>query len=127
MDCRRQDYADYRSPNSKAKDMKFAKLFFPGNFEDAYVYMGWLNCFTTERDLRMFNLERVSQQVAQRVPEAAGVVQHCFARNDWVSSEQFRTLMKDQSFRADFLSAVDRLPEPFEVNAEEGPMIRDFA
>jgi hypothetical protein len=103
--------------------MKIAQLFFKGNYEDAYAYKGWLNCVTCDHTLEMYNLEQVAAQIDPT--ERSGIASYyCFARNDLLKTEQFRTLMRDKSIRYSFFNLVDRLPPTAEVKLEEGQYLK---
>jgi hypothetical protein len=96
--------------------MKFAQLFFPGDFEDAYVYMGWLNCISCDRTLRMYNVERLAERLAEgRLPNVAA---YFFARNDWLRTDQFKALMRDEKVRVAFFRSMDAFAPSARISVE---------
>jgi hypothetical protein len=84
-----------------------------GEYRDLWVYKG--NLFVWQRDghLLQATLSDIISSIANRFgPTVANVANVLIARNDWKTSEQFRTLMRDPAVRAAFLepfSATDTL------------------
>lgn len=64
--------------------MKLLRLFIPGSYEDAQLYMGHLVAVDSERVLRLVEVERLAQQLESRYPAWQGVLTFAFARNDWL-------------------------------------------
>lgn len=100
--------------------MKFAHLLFRGDYEDAYVYMGWLSCVTADRTVETSNLEYIGKQIDARLYHSAPIASYCFARNDWLNSEQFRAILKNDEIAAAFFRSIDLFPAPYEVQMREG-------
>jgi len=76
--------------------MKIAKLFFPGIYEDAYVYMGRLFILTEQRTILVYDLDKLVNSLEQdsekRVSGSLPIPTYMFSRNDWLSSSQFKSL-----------------------------------
>ena len=95
--------------------MRLARLFIPGNFEDAQLYMGhwsplppsgWCGC----------------QRSTRRSPESASRLQGlalCFARNDWMNSGQLEILRKNERLAAAMDAALDEI-DGGELALEDG-------
>lgn len=96
--------------------MILKKLFFPGKFDDAYLYMGWLHLVTCERSLISMEVSELAAVIDKHVvPEAKGLAAYLFARNDWLSSESFRALMSNKEMSTAFRKMVDAMPDALEV------------
>jgi hypothetical protein len=93
--------------------MKFTRLFLPGNFEDAYVYMGQLVALTVERDLEIYNLERILSSLEARYEDISPVLRLMFLRNDWLAGALFQLLMQSKDISRDIISMLERFPQPF--------------
>lgn len=89
--------------------MRSISLFMPGNFEDAYVYMGRLLVLTAERSLRFYDFERMIGDVEDRLPELQPMFTYLFTRNDWLTSSQFKSLLENKTLSKAFLSLVNRV------------------
>lgn len=92
--------------------MRTATLHIPGNFEDAYVYMGWLVVVTAERTLRFYNLDEIVAGIAKQVPSSAYISELMFRHNEWLTSAQFKSLTKTPSATQDIGKQFDRFPKP---------------
>ena len=104
--------------------MRILKLFIPGDFEDAQLYMGYLLAFTADRQLRIVELEPLTHALHERYPMWRGLLTFAFARNDWLVTSQFHTLMSNDAFANPLRAVIDHFPaEGLEVdvdpNAEE--------
>ncbi len=93
--------------------MRILKLFIPGRFEDAYAYRGHLVTLTENGTLRLYDLGRIAERIDEQFPQVAPVATLLFARNDWLASEQFRSLMSNQSVARAVLSTMRQFPQPF--------------
>lgn len=91
--------------------MIIAKLFFPGLFVDAYIYLGRLIAFTDEQSMRMYDLEGVAASIERDASQYAPAAIFLFARNDWLRSAQITSLMRNTESRDAFLSLVRRFSE----------------
>jgi len=109
--------------------MRIVKLFLPGRFEDAYLYMGRLLVLTEERTLREYNLDRITDFIDTGEQGYgygyAPIATTMFARNDWLASSQFKLLMQNNLLLQAFLAALDRFPQPFLDLANAAPAIID--
>jgi hypothetical protein len=90
--------------------MKILKLFIPGDFEDAQLYMGHLLAFTTDRRLEMVELEPLTHDLDERYPSWRGLLTLAFARNDWLRTSQFHTLMSNDDFAVSVRRALETYP-----------------
>jgi hypothetical protein len=100
--------------------MKIINLKFLGNYEDAYVYMGWLNIVTCNRELYCINLDYVAKQIDAENHSQRPIATFAFARNDWLSSESTRALLKNPGIKREFFDAFDRFEANYEVSLREG-------
>ncbi|WP_157619652.1 hypothetical protein [Skermanella stibiiresistens] len=100
--------------------MKIVRLKFPGNYEDAYVYMGWLNIVTCNRELQCINLDYVARDIDAGDNSERPVATFAFARNDWLSSESTRELLKNPGVHREFFNAFDHFPRDYEVSLKKG-------
>jgi hypothetical protein len=93
--------------------MKIAKLFFPGVYEDAYVYMGKLFILTERRTILTYDLDRLVNFL-ERSSDGLPIPTYMFSRNDWLSSDQFRVLLRNPDvYRALWVTAFQMFPQPF--------------
>ncbi|HWS84667.1 MAG TPA: hypothetical protein VN207_10450 [Ktedonobacteraceae bacterium] len=104
--------------------MKIAKLFFPGIYEDAYVYMGRLFILTEQRTILVYDLDKLVNSLEQdsekRVSGSLPIPTYMFSRNDWLSSSQFKSLLRNLGMYSSFLSAFEQFPQPyFEVDKKD--------
>lgn len=72
--------------------MNVLRLFIPGRFEDVQLYMGHLVAFSEDHDVGLLELEPFATRLGSEYPEWQGIAVLAFARNDWLSSSQFRTV-----------------------------------
>lgn len=82
------------------------RIFVPGNFEDAFVYMNSLVLMTTERDLVSTNYERLLFSILpddRRVKELASMF---LLRNDYLATEGVEILFRDLGLRKSVLSSM---------------------
>lgn len=105
-------------------DMKIARLFFPGIYEDAYVYMGKLFILTERRTILVYDLEKLvnslEQDAEKQVSGSLPVPTYMFSRNDWLSSSQFKSLLRNLNIYGSFVRAFERFPQPyFEVDKKD--------
>jgi hypothetical protein len=87
--------------------MKTLRLFIPGKFEDAQLYMGHLVVFTTERDVHMIEVQRLTNRLENLYPDWEGLLTLAFARNDWLGGGVMKSLMRNPRFRGALDSALD--------------------
>jgi len=93
--------------------MKIAKLFFPGVYEDAYVYMGRLFILTEKRTILTYDLERLVNTIEQLFGSLP-IPTYMFSRNDWLSNEQSRSLLRNSDmYRALWVTAFQKFSQPF--------------
>ena len=91
--------------------MKILRLFVPGKFEDAQLYMGHLVVFTTERDARLVELQDLTTRLEARYPSWKGVLTFAFARNDWLTGGVMTALTQNPSLASALNTAVDEVAE----------------
>jgi hypothetical protein len=89
--------------------MKILRLFFPGSFEDAQLYMGHLVVFSTERDVRLVEIQELTEDLEARYPAWKGVLTFCFARNDWLTSGAMTSLARNPALAQTLNATVDGL------------------
>lgn len=93
--------------------MKTLKLFFPGRFEDAHLYMGRLILLTENRSIRVFSLERIVAKLEQQYSDIASIPTLMFLRNDYLASEQFKLLLRNHAMAESILAALNRFPQSY--------------
>jgi len=97
--------------------MKTATVFLPGRFEDAQIYMGRLVLLTAERTVRFFRIADIVERLEARLGRLAPIPKMLFSHNDWLRTEQFRSLLSNRAIRQTFHSVVDMFPQPhFEID-----------
>lgn len=89
--------------------MKITKMFVPGVYEDAYIYMGRLIILTEERSVRIYNLDKIAELYEWNYPKTQPLPTIMFSRNDWLASNQFKSLMKNINVYQSFLEIFDEL------------------
>jgi hypothetical protein len=99
--------------------MRTATLHIPGDFEDAYLYMGWLVVITSERSFRFYNLDEIVAQVRELVPSSTYIADLMFRHNEWLTSAQFVSLIKTPSAAQDIVRQFDLFPKPHVQIPEE--------
>jgi hypothetical protein len=100
--------------------MKIAKLFLPGRFEDAFVYMGRIVVLTEERTIQFWDFDKIAAHVAEINVASNPASAFMFSRNDWLSSSLFKEVMRNADVAREIVSAFDRFPQPYyEVKAQE--------
>jgi hypothetical protein len=93
--------------------MKTASIFIPGQFDDAFLYMGRLLVFTANRDIQVWNLDQLSERLQSELPTSGEVPKWMFCRNDWLTSGQFHSLMKTPGILERVIENFSRFPQPF--------------
>ena len=96
--------------------MIIAKLFIPGRFEDAYIYMGRLILVTGNLTLRHYNLNEVIERLELKNSRNIPAARSLFARNDWLSTEQFRLQMRNPDIADAYVRAIRGLGEMIELD-----------
>jgi len=96
--------------------LRILKLLLPGRYEDAYIYMGYLFALTENKTLRTLSLERMAKHLEAQFPSTGTLPELMFSRNDWLTSSQFKALMKNREVATAFLSILDRFSsDPVEL------------
>jgi|GEM_PF-2567293 len=99
--------------------MKIARLFLPGRFEDAYVYMGNLLVITEQRTLLVYYLKQILDNLEDQYPDLAPVIAMMFANNNWRHDRLFKSFLKNPKIADIILKTFDKFPLPYlEVNKE---------
>lgn len=101
--------------------MRTATLYIPGDFEDAYLYMGWLVVVTAERSFRFYDLDDIVAEISKRVPSSAYIAELMFRHNEWLTSAQFMSLTKTPSAVQEIVTQFELFPKPhFQISPEVG-------
>jgi hypothetical protein len=96
--------------------MYIKKLFIPGEFDDAYVYMQKLLLFDADGGLFSVDLDRVVHQIEEQYDNnVKSIPTHLFSRNDWLAGERFQSLCSNVFIRKAFLDAIGRFPDQIEI------------
>jgi len=99
--------------------MRTAALHIQGDFEDAYLYMGWLVVVTAERSFRFYGLDEIVSEIRNTLPDSTYVAELMFRHNEWLTTAQFNSLAKTSSLARDVITQFDLFPDPcFEVPRE---------
>jgi hypothetical protein len=108
--------------------MKLLKIFIPGDFEDAFVYMGHLLVLTAEHSLRFYDLGRLVASIEDKREPLGGILTYLFLRNDWLASDQFQTLLKNAALQQSVEDIARDAPILFEPSkpAEALELERDL-
>lgn len=88
--------------------MKVVSLRFPGNFEDAFLYMGRLITITENHSVRIYDMKNIVSKL-QEDENLLDAPTLLFFRNDLIDQEQFRNQLHDESGKAAFIKAVDKI------------------
>jgi hypothetical protein len=86
--------------------MKLVRLFIPGEFEDAFVYMGRLLALTTEGSLKFYHLEPIVDSLESELPGVRSLLRILFLRNEWLN-EQFSTMRQNEPIQKAINSSLD--------------------
>jgi hypothetical protein len=101
--------------------MRTATLYIPGDFEDAYLYMGWLVVVTAERSFRFYNLDDIVAEISKQVPDSAYIAELMFRHNEWLTSAQFKSLIGTPSAVQEIVTQFTLFPKPhFQISSELG-------
>src|SRR5687768_12730271 len=99
--------------------MNIKKLFFPGEFDNAYIYMQKLLLFDADGGLFFVDLDSVVHQLEERYDEQMkSIATHLFARNDWLAGAQFTSMFANLFVRNAFLDAIRRFPDQVEMDTK---------
>jgi hypothetical protein len=90
--------------------MKVVKIYIPGRFEDAFLYRGWLVAVTEEKSLRFVALSRITSAI-KGSEQSDPWPSLLFLRNDWINSEQFECLTRNNSVRRALLKSLSAFAE----------------
>jgi hypothetical protein len=93
--------------------MKIIKLFLPGKFEDAYVYMSKLIILTENFELRVCDLNEIARHLEDSLEGITPIPRIMFSHNEWLTRAVFRALMKNEEIAKPLLQTFDRFPQPF--------------
>lgn len=89
--------------------MKTIRLFLPGAFEDAQLYMGHLLLFTAEGGLRAVELEPLTSRLETRYEQWRGLLTLAFARNDWLGGAAVSSLARNPTVGAALNATFDAM------------------
>ncbi len=93
--------------------MKTLKLFFPGHFEDAYIYNEKLLILTEKRTLLVYHLKHLLDTLESRFPDFAPVIAMMFANNNWKQDRLFKSFLKNQYIVDIIRRAFETFPQPY--------------
>lgn len=89
--------------------MKTIRLFLPGEFEDAQLYMGHLLLFTSDGGLRAIELEPLASRLETRYEQWKGLLTLAFARNDWLGGGPVSSLARNPTVAAALNASFDAM------------------
>ncbi len=93
--------------------MKVVKLFLPGKFEDAYLYNEKLFLLTEERTLRMYNFEKLLDNLVQQDTNLSPVIAMSFGNNNWQQERIVRDFLKHSEIQNTLRRGFDSFPQPY--------------
>lgn len=93
--------------------MIIPKLFLPGDFEDAFLYMGRLIVLTEEHTIRSYNLQMIVDSIEEKMRGQVPVPSYMFAHNEWIYESPFQSIMRNDGVSNAFLRALAQFPEPY--------------
>jgi len=97
--------------------MHIKKLFFPGEFDDAYIYMQKLLLFDADGRLFFVDLDRLVYQLeGQRKSDVKSIATHLFSRNEWLSGERFTSIFANKLIHAAYINAIKHFPNQIEID-----------
>jgi hypothetical protein len=91
--------------------MTLLRIFIPGRFEDAQLYMGHLIVFTLERDAAVVELAPLTSRLETAHDEWKGVLTLAFARNDWLTGGPVSSLTRNPQLAGALNDALARLAD----------------
>lgn len=100
--------------------MKISSIFFPGSYEDAYLYMGRLIALTTDKSIRLFDMENIVDSLEDQYPDSRPLITWQFLRNDWLASRQFRSLLDNRDIALAFLKTLESLSSITPIEISDG-------
>lgn len=100
--------------------MKVAKLLIPGEFEDAFLYRGWLIAVTVNRTVDVYDFRHMVSSVGSTLSQGDSFLPMLFLRNEWLHGAQFNAFMSNADVYSTFCSFFDDLPSPIEVVESQG-------
>jgi hypothetical protein len=96
--------------------MRIVRLFFPGDYEDALVYMGRLLLFTSGRTVETVSLPDLTEGLKNKFIDSHFAITLAVLRNDWLQSPQFLEMINDLRLAAAVEKQFDSLTQsPIEV------------
>lgn len=96
--------------------MRVVSLRFPGNFEDAFLYMGRLITITENHSVRVYDMENIVNKL-QEDETLVDAPTLLFFRNDWIIKERFRHRFNDKTRKEVFIKAIERMEsEPIYID-----------
>ena len=95
--------------------MKFAKLFIPGAYEDAFLYKKSLVAVTEEKTVDIYDFKKIVEDIGESVSLDATFLPMMFLQNDWFYTPQFKTFMSSDLIQSTFLDFIEALPDPIEI------------
>jgi len=100
--------------------MYIKRMFFPGEFDEAYIYMQKLLLFNADGSLFYVDLDHVSRYLEERYDtNVKSIPTHLFARNDWLTGERFESMFTNVFLRNTFLDALGRFPDDIEMDTDK--------
>ncbi len=100
--------------------MKVCRLFFPGQFEDAYLYMSRLLILREDQTILIKDLDALIRDLSQKLEAPLALPTLLFSRNDWLAGEQFQAYARDPHFVKALEAELGAFPQPFcELSVEK--------
>lgn len=86
--------------------MIISKLFFPGEFETAFLYMGRLLTFSCDKRINVYKLPHITNNLKSRYTQRVPFYEWLFERSDWLKNKQSRSLFQNPEFAKTALSIL---------------------
>ena len=99
--------------------MRLAKLFLPGDFEDALIHKGMLLAVTSDRRLQVLNFTQIIDDITDDRPEYASLVRMMFTGNHLLSGRKGKGFLGNETVLSTLEQVYETLYERrIEIDAE---------
>lgn len=96
--------------------MIIKKLFFPGKFDEAYIYMQKLLLLDEEGSVFFIDLDRVARHLEDRYSwNLSSAPTHLFSRNDWLNDTRIKLMMGVSPIQSKFVELLRAFPDEIEL------------
>lgn len=89
--------------------MKVVKVFFPGQFVDAFAYRGRLLVLTENKRVQVLSMDRLAAHLEAAYPHSTPLPDLLFARNNWMSDPSYRLFVRNSEIAKVLAKSIDQL------------------